>query len=75
MTKEVFTYRHRWRVGDLLMWDNRSTMHMVMADFTGRRVMNRVSVVGTPGALTARPGGRAGPPGSRLAVGAATVDG
>lgn len=47
-TKEVFTYRHRWRVGDLVMWDNRSTMHMVMADFTGRRVMHRVSVVGSP---------------------------
>lgn len=45
--KEQFTYRHQWAVGDLLMWDNRSTMHMVLNDFGGRRVMYRVSVVGS----------------------------
>ena len=44
--KEQFTYRHQWDVGDLLMWDNRSTMHMVLNDFGGRRVMYRVSVLG-----------------------------
>jgi alpha-ketoglutarate-dependent 2,4-dichlorophenoxyacetate dioxygenase len=22
-----FTYQHRWRRGDVLMWDNRATMH------------------------------------------------
>ena len=22
-----FVYRHRWRAGDLVMWDNRCTMH------------------------------------------------
>ena len=45
--KEQFTYRHQWAEGDLLMWDNRSTMHMVLNDFGGRRVMYRVSVVGS----------------------------
>lgn len=45
--KEPFTYRHRWEVGDLLIWDNRSTMHMVLSDFGGRRLMYRVSVLGT----------------------------
>jgi len=45
--KEQFTYRHQWMVGDLLIWDNRSTMHMVLNDFGGRRVMYRVSVVGS----------------------------
>lgn len=45
--KEQFTYRHQWAVSDLLMWDNRSTMHMVLNDFGGRRVMYRVSVVGS----------------------------
>lgn len=45
--KEQFTYRHHWREGDLLMWDNRSTMHRVLNDFPGRRLMYRVSVVGT----------------------------
>ncbi len=47
MIKEQFTWRHSWREGDLLIWDNRSTMHRVLNDFDGRRLMHRVSVVGT----------------------------
>lgn len=26
-TQDRFTYRHKWRVGDILMWDNRCTLH------------------------------------------------
>lgn len=26
-TQPAFVYAHRWRVGDLVMWDNRCTMH------------------------------------------------
>jgi taurine dioxygenase len=26
-TQDEFVYRHRWRVGDVLMWDNRCTLH------------------------------------------------
>ena len=26
-TQPQFVYQHRWRVGDLVMWDNRCTMH------------------------------------------------
>jgi alpha-ketoglutarate-dependent 2,4-dichlorophenoxyacetate dioxygenase len=26
-TQREFVYRHRWRVGDLVVWDNRCTMH------------------------------------------------
>jgi alpha-ketoglutarate-dependent 2,4-dichlorophenoxyacetate dioxygenase len=26
-TQRQFVYSHRWRVGDLVMWDNRQTMH------------------------------------------------
>jgi alpha-ketoglutarate-dependent 2,4-dichlorophenoxyacetate dioxygenase len=26
-TQREFVYRHKWRVGDLVMWDNRTTMH------------------------------------------------
>ena len=26
-TQAQFVYTHRWRVGDLVMWDNRCTMH------------------------------------------------
>lgn len=47
-TKEPFTYRHRWSPGDLLIWDNRSTLHVALNDFEGHRLMYRVSVVGSP---------------------------
>jgi alpha-ketoglutarate-dependent 2,4-dichlorophenoxyacetate dioxygenase len=26
-TQREFVYCHKWRVGDLVMWDNRQTMH------------------------------------------------
>ena len=26
-TQREFVYRHKWQVGDLVMWDNRATMH------------------------------------------------
>src|SRR6185436_18026355 len=26
-TQREFVYRHKWRVGDLVMWDNGATMH------------------------------------------------
>ena len=28
-TSPAYVYRHRWRVGDVVMWDNRCTMHHV----------------------------------------------
>ena len=48
MIKEQFTWRHSWRTGDLVIWDNRSTMHRVIPDFTEHRLMHRVSIVGRP---------------------------
>ena len=40
-------YAHRWRVGDLLMWDNRSTMHRRDPfDAARRRVMHRTQIKG-----------------------------
>lgn len=27
MTQEQFVYRHKWQAGDILMWDNRCTLH------------------------------------------------
>jgi alpha-ketoglutarate-dependent 2,4-dichlorophenoxyacetate dioxygenase len=26
-TQREFVYAHKWRIGDLVMWDNRQTMH------------------------------------------------
>ena len=45
-TQERFTYYHSWRVGDLLMWDERATMHRGAGDYhpEERRVMLRTIV-------------------------------
>ena len=40
-----FKYRHHWQVGDLLVWDNRSTMHRREPfSATERRVMKRTQI-------------------------------
>ena len=43
-----FVYRHSWREGDLLMWDNISTQHLAMHDYVlpRRRRMHRTTVQG-----------------------------
>jgi len=47
--KPEFQYRHRWQVGDLLIWDNRSVLHYAAFDYTDRRIMHRVSVLASCG--------------------------
>ena len=44
-----FLYRHKWKVGDLLMWDNTSSMHLAVCDYAlpERRLMYRTTVIGT----------------------------
>lgn len=44
-----FMYRHKWQVGDLLIWDNMSTQHFAVADYALplRRRMQRTTVTGT----------------------------
>jgi taurine dioxygenase len=32
-TREAFQYRHRWRAGDLVMWDNRCLLHKANGDY------------------------------------------
>lgn len=43
----AFVYEHRWRLGDLLMWDNRCTLH-ARRDFNPdeTRLMRRLTVLG-----------------------------
>ena len=45
-TQRRFVYRHRWRLGDLVVWDNRCTMHRARAydDVRHRRDMRRTTV-------------------------------
>ena len=47
-TSHEFVYRHRWSVGDLVMWDNRALLHMALPDFdqTKIRHMTRTSILG-----------------------------
>ena len=37
MSRVEFTFRHRWREGDLVFWDNRFTLHYPINDFCGQR--------------------------------------
>lgn len=43
-----FQYRHKWEVGDLLMWDNATSMHLAICDYQlpERRLMYRTTVIG-----------------------------
>lgn len=43
-------YRHRWQIGDTMMWDNRSAMHIALADYdhNQRRIMYRTTLLGQP---------------------------
>ena len=46
-TQPRFVYRHAWRVGDLVIWDNRATMHRgrPFDDATHRRELRRVTTL------------------------------
>ena len=47
-TQPQFVYTHRWRPWDLVMWDNRQTMHRVRRyDESKSRDMRRTTVGGT----------------------------
>lgn len=46
-TAAQFTVRHRWRNGDLAIWDNRATQHLALNDYAGfRRELHRTTVRG-----------------------------
>lgn len=48
VTRDEFVHRHKWQVGDILMWDNRCTLHTgtVYDDTKYYRLMHRLWVKG-----------------------------
>ena len=49
-TDRRYEYRHEWRAGDLVIWDNRTVLHKANGDVPAeeRRYLYRVMVKGTP---------------------------
>lgn len=49
LKKPEFVYRHQWRAGDFLIWDNCATQHCAVADYElpQRRLMERTTLCGT----------------------------
>lgn len=48
-TQEKYAWRHDWRVGDVVLWDNRCTMHYRSeVDPSQRRVLYRTVINGEP---------------------------
>ncbi len=46
-TRPEFVYRHEWRVGDLVIWDNRGALHRALRyDSDSPRLMHRTTLVG-----------------------------
>ena len=47
MTQPELVLRHRWRAGDVVIWDNRATMHYAVDDYgSSERRMRRVTIRG-----------------------------
>ena len=47
VTQDRFVYAHRWSVGDVVLWDNRPTLHRVLPyDPSHRRVLQRTELKG-----------------------------
>jgi len=49
-TQKKFEYRHKWRYGDMVIWDNRSLMHQANGDYDMQetRHLYRIMIVGEP---------------------------
>jgi taurine dioxygenase len=49
-TQAKYEYRHKWRAGDMVIWDNRSVMHQANPDFDPEeyRFLYRVMLKGEP---------------------------
>jgi len=53
-----FQVRFNWNEGDIAFWDNRAVQHYAVADYTSRRIMRRVAIVGhkPAGPMDVQPG-------------------
>ena len=49
-TQAKYVYRHKWRKGDMVIWDNRSVLHQATTDYdmTEYRYLYRVLLAGEP---------------------------
>ena len=47
MDQEKYIYRHKWEPEMLIMWDNRTVMHMVEGGYDGHeRLLHRITIAG-----------------------------
>ena len=47
MVQEKFIYRHKWESEMLIMWDNRTVMHMAEGGYDGHeRLLHRITIAG-----------------------------
>ena len=49
-TQKKYEYRHKWRYGDMVIWDNRSVMHQANGDYdmNETRYLYRIMITGEP---------------------------
>jgi taurine dioxygenase len=49
-TQKKYEYRHQWRYGDVVIWDNRSVMHQANGDYdmNENRYLYRIMITGEP---------------------------
>lgn len=49
-TQKKYEYRHQWRYGDMVIWDNRSVMHQANGDYdmNETRYLYRIMITGEP---------------------------
>ena len=49
-TRPQFVYRHQWQQDDIVLWDNRCTMHIALGDYADGEIrhLERTTVKGTP---------------------------
>lgn len=50
VTQPRFRYDHRWRAGDMVIWDNRCSLHHANADYPleAKRLLHRIILKGEP---------------------------